>query len=121
MAGKSVTFLRGKSDEELAHYFQTSLAFIFPGVDDFGIVAVEALAAGTPVIAYKAGGALDYVEPGQTGEFFSEQTVESLVSSLKKFNPENYNNSEIQKFAAKFSAKEFKAKFQQYLDKATKS
>jgi glycosyltransferase involved in cell wall biosynthesis len=117
LAGKSVTFLRGKDDEELAHYFQTSLAFIFPGVDDFGIVAVEALAAGTPVIAYRAGGALDYVEPGKTGEFFTEQTADSLAAALKKFNPENYNNTQIQKSAAKFSPKEFRYKLSAYIEK----
>ncbi|MBX4197065.1 glycosyltransferase [Candidatus Saccharibacteria bacterium] len=119
LAGKSVTFLRGKSDEELAHYFQTSLAFIFPSVDDFGIVAVEAMAAGTPVVAYRAGGALDYVQPGKTGEFFNEQTVESLVNSIKKFNPEDYNHSQIQKSAAQFSPDHFKAGFQKYIAKLT--
>jgi glycosyltransferase involved in cell wall biosynthesis len=107
MAGKSVTFLRGKSDEELAHYFQTSLAFIFPGLDDFGIVAVEALAAGTPVIAYQAGGALDFVQPGVTGEFFSEQTVESLNAVLEKFLPDSYSASRIRKSAEDFSPQIF--------------
>jgi glycosyltransferase involved in cell wall biosynthesis len=107
MAGKSITFLRGKNDEEMARYFQTSLAFILPGLDDFGIVAVEALAAGTPVIAYKAGGALDYVEPGKTGEFFSEQTVESLSSALQKFSPEKYSQSQIRKAAEGFSPQVF--------------
>jgi glycosyltransferase involved in cell wall biosynthesis len=119
LAGKSITFLRGKSDEELAHYFQTSLAFIFPGTDDFGIVAVEAMAAGTPVIAYKAGGALDYVEPGKTGEFFNEQTADSLVAALEKFNAENYNHTQIQKSATKFSPLEFRSKISSYIKKVT--
>lgn len=116
IAGKSVTFLRGKNDEELAHYFQTSLAFIFPGVDDFGIVAVEALAAGTPVIAYQAGGALDYVQPGKTGEFFSEQTAESLASALEKFTPGKYNHSKIQKNASSFSGENFVQKFKGFIE-----
>ncbi len=120
LAGKSVTFLRGKTDEELAHYFQTSLAFIFPGIDDFGIVAVEALAAGTPVIAYEAGGALDYVQPGKTGEFFSEQTVESLTNELKKFNPGNYNSTQIQKSSQKYSAVVFSDNFQTYVQRVIK-
>lgn len=115
LAGNSVTFLRGKSDEELAHYFQTSLAFIFPGVDDFGIVAVEALAAGTPVIAYKAGGALDYVEPGKTGLFFDEQTTESLVKTLSNFDPDKFNNPTIKKSAAKFSPREFDSKINAFV------
>jgi glycosyltransferase involved in cell wall biosynthesis len=115
LAGKSVTFLRGKTDEELAHYFQTSLAFIFPGIDDFGIVAVEALAAGTPVIAYQAGGALDYVEPDKTGEFFSQQTTESLAKTLSNFDPEKFNNSTIKKAAAKFSAGAFRHKMAKFI------
>jgi glycosyltransferase involved in cell wall biosynthesis len=118
-AGKSVTFLRGKNDEELAHYFQTSLAFIFPGVDDFGIVAVEALAAGTPVIAYEAGGALDYVQPGKNGEFFKEQTAESLASVLSRFNPDSYNNSAVAKTAQTFSPERFHESISKYIKKVT--
>ena len=120
IAGKSVTFLRGKTDEELAHYFQTSLAFIFPGVDDFGIVAVEALAAGTPVIAYKDGGALDYVEPGKTGDFFTEQTTENLVAALEKFKSESFNHSVIAKAAQVFSPAAFKEKLSKFVNKAMK-
>jgi len=116
MAGKSVTFLRGKNDEEVAHYFQSSLGFIFPGLDDFGIVAVEALAAGTPVIAYKAGGAIDYIEPNKTGEFFSEQTVDSLVAALRRFNPNRYNSGLITKSAQIFSASNFRLRFQKQIE-----
>jgi glycosyltransferase involved in cell wall biosynthesis len=119
MAGKSVTFLRGKDDEEIAHYFKTADAFIFPGLDDFGIVAVEALAAGTPVIAYKAGGALDYIEPGKTGVFFEEQTVESLAEAIEKFKPDTFSNTQIQKSATKFSPGEFNKKITAYIRRVT--
>ena len=119
MAGKSVTFLRGKSDEEVAHYFQTSLAFIFPGVDDFGIVAVEALAAGTPLVAYEAGGALDYVQPGKNGEFFKEQTAESLAETLSRFNPDSYNNSAVAKTAQAFSPERFQRNISNYIKEVT--
>ena len=115
LAGKSVTLLSGKNDEEVAEYFKGSQAFIFPGLDDFGISAVEAMAAGTPLIAYKGGGALDYVKPGKTGEFFTEQTSASLESALKKFNPANYNNDQIQKAAAGFSPKEFQNKLSAFI------
>lgn len=118
MAGKSVTFLVGKSDEEIVHYFQTSQAFIFTALDDFGIVAVESLAAGTPVIAYKAGGALDYVQPGKTGEFFTEQTIGSLTAALKKFSPDKYNDSQIQSAAAKFSSENFRQKMLTFINKS---
>lgn len=108
LAGKSVTFLQSKNDEEFVYYFQTSLAFIFPGLDDFGITPVEALAAGTPVIAYKGGGAMDYVKPGKNGEFFDEQSVDSLETALKKFNPQNYSHTTIAKSADYFSPDNFR-------------
>ncbi len=117
MAGKSVTFLRGKDDQEVAHYFKTSEAFIFPGLDDFGITPVEALAAGTPVIAYKAGGALDYVTP-KTGLFFSQQTTQSLVAALQKFNAANFKRQQLQKSAGQFSAKNFRDHVSDFLSKA---
>jgi glycosyltransferase involved in cell wall biosynthesis len=115
MAGKTVTFLRDKNDEEIAHYFRTSEAFVFPNMDDFGIVAVEALAAGTPVIAYKAGGALDYIEDGKNGLFFDKQDVESLKKVMQNFSPSNFNHERIQQSAAKFSIEEFHNKFRQFI------
>jgi glycosyltransferase involved in cell wall biosynthesis len=107
LAGKSITFLRGKTDEELAEYLKSSLAYIFPGVDDFGIAAVEALAAGTPVIAYKDGGALDYIKSGQTGLFFEPQTPDALKKALQRFNPDNFDPASVAKHAEEFSIKNF--------------
>jgi glycosyltransferase involved in cell wall biosynthesis len=116
IAGKTVTFLRYKNDEEIAHYFKTSEAFIFPNMDDFGIVAVEALAAGTPVIAYKAGGALDYIEEGKNGLFFDKQDVDSLKKALQKFAGSNFNHGHIQQSATKFSIEEFRRKMRQFIE-----
>lgn len=115
LAGKSVTFLRGQSDEEVARYFKSSLAFIFPGVDDFGIVAVEALAAGTPVIAYKDGGALDYIKPGKTGLFFEPQTAEALQNVLQKFNPASFNSGAIAKSTEIFDVRHFRSALQIFI------
>lgn len=111
MAGPTVKFVTGASDDDIVKYFASAKAFLFPGVDDFGIVAVEALAAGTPVIAYKAGGALDYVIPGKTGEFFEEQTAGSLVSALKSINSSKYSTDNIKQAALAFSEANFQKKF----------
>jgi glycosyltransferase involved in cell wall biosynthesis len=109
IAGSTIEFLGYVSDDkEVARRVAAAEGFIFPGVDDFGIVSVEALAAGTPVIAYKAGGALDYVVPGQTGEFFEEQTVESLKQALKSFDPTKYSAEDIKKQARKYSSDNFR-------------
>lgn len=87
MAGQTITFMSQASDNQIVDAFQNAEGFIFPGIDDFGIVAVEAMAAGCPVIAYQDGGALDYIVPNQTGVFFTEQTSESLEAALKSFKP----------------------------------
>lgn len=107
MAGPTIQFIVGASDQDVAKHLRTAEAFIFPGLDDFGIAPVEALASGTPVIAFKGGGALDYVVPGQTGEFFSKQTASSLIKVLQNFDIKNYKPSTIQASANKFNNKSF--------------
>jgi glycosyltransferase involved in cell wall biosynthesis len=114
LAGRTVTFLTNVSDEEIANHFHTALGSIFPGVDDFGIVAVEALAAGTPLIAYRAGGAEDYVN-SKTGVFFEKQTVKSLVAALESFNPGRYDATEIAGQAAQFSTQNFVKNIQSFI------
>lgn len=120
LAGPSVTFLGRISDQELEREFASAQALIFPGLDDFGITAVEAIAAGTPVIAYKAGGALDYVIPGQTGEFFEKQTVESLCKALQAFKPKAYDPSTVSKHAENFSNEKFQSTFSAYISAVAK-
>ena len=120
MAGRSVTFKRDVSDEQMAHYFQTSLALIFPNVDDFGITAVEALAAGTPVIAYQDGGALDYIDNSKNGLFFKDQTVKSLSETLKRFNPDTFNSSTVASSVEKFSVKNFQVEISKYINSVSK-
>jgi len=115
IAGKSVIFLRKVTDEEMPHYLQSAEAFLFPGVDDFGIAAIEALAAGTPVIAYKDGGALDYVAEGKTGLFFDKQTSASLIETIQKFQVTKFNESTIKEAAAQFSPKVFKQKMKEVI------
>lgn len=115
LAGSTISFLVGLSDKEVVKHFQSAQAFIFPGVDDFGIVAVEALAAGTPVIAYQAGGALDYVEPGKTGEFFEHQTNDSLVTAIKKFDSKKFDVATVQKSSQQFSPEVFNRKIAKFI------
>lgn len=115
MSGATVRFLGYLPTPQVAHHVQLAEAFIFPGVDDFGISPVEAQAAGTPVIAYKGGGALDYVVPGVTGEFFEEPTADSLAVALKSFNPDKYDHRKIARSAQKFSVKQFSTKFEKYV------
>lgn len=116
MSGTNVTFTGFVSDEEVARLFVSSKAFIFPLLDDFGVVGIEALAAGTPVIAYKGGGALDYVREGKTGLFFTEQTVDSLVEALKKFEETSFDPAAIRRSAQAFSPERFAQAMQAFVN-----
>ena len=114
MAGPTIKFVGRVTDSERIKYFQAAEAFIFPGIDDFGIVAVEALAAGTPVVAYDKGGALDYVS-SKTGLFFTEQKVESLASSLGQFSAVNFNVSELLAAASSFAPAHFRDSMSKFI------
>lgn len=116
MAGRKVTFLANVSDSQIPEYFQTSKAFILPtNTEDFGVLGVEAMAAGTPVIAYKKGGPLDYIVPGKTGVFYEKQTVGSLVKVLRDFNHESFNPEYLVEHASKFSVEVFRSKMSAYI------
>jgi glycosyltransferase involved in cell wall biosynthesis len=107
MAGSTISFKSNVSDDDMVKYISTAEAFIFPNEEDFGIVSVESQAAGTPVIAYRAGGALDTVIEGVTGEFFDEQTSSVLAEKLKSFNYKLYNRQSILENANRFSNEAF--------------
>ncbi|MFA5004412.1 MAG: glycosyltransferase [Candidatus Saccharimonadales bacterium] len=115
LAGKTVNFVGRVSDEVIEEEFANAKALIFPGTDDFGITAVEALAAGTPVVAYEAGGALDYVVPGKTGEFFSEPTAASLADALHRSNLRSFNHEGIATKAMAFAPKVFDEELEKFL------
>lgn len=120
IAKRNITFLSQVSDQTIADYFSSALGFIFPGKDDFGIVAVEALAAGTPVVAYKAGGALDYVEDGKNGVFFSEQNSESLARALTRTSRKSFDYLEISSSAKKFSEAKFDDNISKFIEGVAK-
>ena len=90
-------------------------AFIFPGLEDFGLTPVEAQAAGRPVIAYAAGGALDTVVPGLTGALFSPQTAEALAATVAATDMSRFDPSVCQANAARFDGKVFRARLAQFL------
>lgn len=97
------------SREDLRRAYAGARALLFPGVEDFGIVPVEAQAAGTPVIAYGVGGALETVVDGKTGMFFHVQTVESLCEAIEEFEGRRWDSSECRANASRFSYAAFRA------------
>jgi len=84
LAGPSVTFVGRVSDDELRRHYRAAALLLFPQTEDFGIVAAEAQACGTPVVALRAGGALDVVIEGVTGAFFDEPTQEAVINTTKR-------------------------------------
>jgi glycosyltransferase involved in cell wall biosynthesis len=113
-AGPTIEFVSPAPFNEVIKSVQNAEAFILAAFEDFGITPVEALAAGTPVIAYKAGGALDYVD-SSTGVFFDKQTTESLVKAIEEFSKRSFNHSKIARRAEDFSAANFVTNFQQFV------
>ena len=83
-AGSHISFEDGLSFKELGEAYARSRALVYTAEEDFGIIPVEAMAAGRPVLAYGRGGVLDSVEPGATGLFFDEQTPESLLDGVER-------------------------------------
>ena len=110
LAGPTVEFLGRVSDEQLVDLYSHAVGLIFPPREDAGMTPLEAMASGRPVIAYGEGGALESVVPGETGEFFSEQTVDSLAEVLKKFDPAKYSPTTVRAHAMKFDVQSFKDK-----------
>lgn len=108
LAGPTIEFITDVSDQDMVRYIASAEAFIFPNEEDFGIVAVEAQAAGIPVIAYRAGGSLDTVIEGVSGEFFDTQTSECLAEILQTFNYKKYDRAKIIENAKRFSSESFR-------------
>ncbi|MBI3587251.1 MAG: glycosyltransferase, partial [Ignavibacteriales bacterium] len=118
IALKNIEFLGWQSDEELAKLYAGCRALIFPGVEDFGIVPLEAMACGKPVVAFAQGGALETVVgegDHRTGIFFYEQTVSALTDAIQKFCKLHFNPTVIRSHAEQFSRTKFKEKMQDYI------
>lgn len=116
-AGPTVHFLGAVSDSEMETHFAACKALLYPGVEDFGIVPLEVMASGRPIVAFGRGGALETVVEGKTGLFFHEQSVEALVGALTRFEKEvgQFVPAEIRAHALKFDTRRFERELRRYL------
>ena len=116
MARPNIEFLGRVSDEALSRYFSRCQAFLFPQEEDFGITAIEALASGAPLIAYRGGDIPEHVEEGKTGIFFEERTAKDIVAAVRKFKDYNFDPEYIRQSVLKFDKSIFKAKIKDYIE-----
>jgi len=115
MAGPGVEFLGRQSDATVKRYASRCRALLFPGEEDFGMTPLEINAAGRPVIAYRAGGALETVVEGATGLFFNEATSDSLCAAIEEFEFYSWDQRQLRRHAEKFSYPVFAARMLEFL------
>jgi glycosyltransferase involved in cell wall biosynthesis len=115
LAGPNVTFLGYVPDEQLPDLFARCRAYVLPGEEDFCIAPVQAQAAGRPVIAYGAGGALDTVIAGETGTFFDQQSPDALAQAVRAFDTSTIDPEACRVNAERFSAGVFWDRLHRFL------
>jgi glycosyltransferase involved in cell wall biosynthesis len=116
LAGPTIEFLGYVGEEQRRELFSRCRAFVFSGEEDFGITPLEAMAAGRPVIAYAAGGALETVVEGVTGRFFRQQTPAALAAAVALSRADCYDAGVIRRHAEGFGKDVFLARMRHVID-----
>ena len=111
---KNIEFIPRISDPlELSKIVAEAKGFVFPSLEPFGIAPIEALATGTPVLAFNQGGAQDYIKDGENGVFFNEQSSTSILEAVEKFEKISFDSEKVSESAKKFSKEDFKKNFEE--------
>ena len=116
LAGPTIEFLGRVDEAELPQYYAECRGFVFPQEEDFGIVAIEALASGRPLIAYRGGDIPEHMEEGKMGVFFDEQTSESVIQAVERFEKMHFDPAYIRSRVLRFDKALFKAKMKDYIE-----
>ena len=119
-AGKNIEILGHQTDGVVHDHMKRAKGFIFAAEEDFGIVVVEAQAAGTPVIAFGRGGALETVIEGKTGLFFDAQTIPSLLKTLNGFDRMEFDPNSLRENAQRFNKARFQTEFHDFVTRKRK-
>jgi len=125
LAGSNVTFLGFRDNQVLRDHMRRAKALIFAAEEDFGIVPVESLSCGTPVIGYRKGGVTETVIDGQHGVLFDQQTEESLIEAIEKFESESecgaFPPESLHQHSLRFSAQQFRANIESHVGRWTQA
>lgn len=117
MASHQIEFMGAVDDEQLHVLLAGAKGLIYPVEDeDFGIVPVEAMVHGVPVVAHKSGGPLETVVEGKTGIFFEELSVEGVISAIKKFEKTKFNTEKIFDHAQQFTSDKFQQRIRKFIE-----
>ena len=116
IAGPTIEFLNRVEDEELKKYYAECQAVIFPQEEDFGIVAIEALSSGKPLIAFRGGDIPEHMEENTMGVFFDEQTKEAVIEAVGKFQKLSFDSGYIRSKVLKFDREIFKQKMKEFIE-----
>ena len=115
IAGEYTNFLGKVGDEDLKKLYSEACGLIFPGMDDFGMTPIEAQASGCPVIAFRAGGAVETVIDNVTGVFFQNQSVADLIASLERFEKIDFDSQNIRQAVMRFDVSVFQNKIRSFV------
>lgn len=116
IAGPTIEFLGRIPDEELRNIYSKAQAFVFPQEEDFGIVAIEALASGRPLIAFKGGDIVEHIQEGKSGIFFDKQTKEDVICAIRNFQKIDFDPEFIRSTSLKFEKKNFQSKIKDFVE-----
>ncbi|MBV8170962.1 MAG: glycosyltransferase [Candidatus Eremiobacteraeota bacterium] len=117
LAGPTIRFEGWVDDDRRRALLAQARAVVVPGVEDYGLVALEAAASGRPTVAFAAGGSLETIVEGETGSFFREPTPEALAAALRSFVPEAFSVRALTEHAARFSPDRFRARMRELIER----
>jgi glycosyltransferase involved in cell wall biosynthesis len=121
IAGPHIEFIGRVTDRELLSLYQRGKALVFPQVEDFGLVPVEAQACGMPVLAFGEGGALETVREGETGHFFAVQSPQSLAAGVREMESMAFDTDLLRSQSLKFSVDRFTSRFKEAVEACVSS